>query len=316
MTCALKCKETTKDGKTIKAFVVGKTRTYFRAGALEYLESNRITGLDAQAVAIQKAVRGWLVRKFLVYTPKVKQEEEEAARRAEEERLAALAAEREALDAEMKAELDKCKHEEKAMQRQIETEDEKAEAAAQDFDRLADLAKKEAEDLQTRFKELQSGVSAQKTEQDRLNAKLEANTNLIGVLRKENKKLHKSLEKVQTQYDNLTKNNKKLSAVLDIDSNAEGELEYAQTVNDRVTEAREAAIAENLKMKEDVQKEQMKYMAVAESRLELQRTLANILNIIKDKCSDATLVNDMFAIAHQCEAESKSVMDALESSGV
>lgn len=50
-------------GHSIKAYAVGKTRTYFRAGALEHLASLRIKGFDPAAVKIQKAARGFLVRK-------------------------------------------------------------------------------------------------------------------------------------------------------------------------------------------------------------------------------------------------------------
>lgn len=46
-----------KKGETEQAFVIGKTRTYFRAGALEYLEAERLDGLTNQAVQIQRFVR-------------------------------------------------------------------------------------------------------------------------------------------------------------------------------------------------------------------------------------------------------------------
>ena len=64
LNCALKVKETVNaEGKVAKAYVVGKTKSYFRAGALEYLEANRKSGLDSQAITIQRFARGWLVRK-------------------------------------------------------------------------------------------------------------------------------------------------------------------------------------------------------------------------------------------------------------
>jgi len=55
MTCALRSKEIYDDrGRRVPAFLVGKTRTYFRAGCLEWLESHRMRGLDTQAVTIQR----------------------------------------------------------------------------------------------------------------------------------------------------------------------------------------------------------------------------------------------------------------------
>ena len=313
MTCALKPKETTdKDGKVVKAFVVGKTRTYFRAGALEYLESNRITGLDAQATAIQKVARGWLVRRELVFTPRIKQEEEEAARRAEEERLERLRLEQQELNAKANEEIAAMKKEEKALLRELEREDEKAQKALEDFNQQAELVEAERDDLDKRLKELSDGTEATKMEQERLNYKVDANTKVIEALRKENKKLVKALEKNETIYKELSKNNKKLSDNLNMDTSVEGELEYASTVNDRLLESRTGAVDENAHLKDSVQKEQMKYMAIAESRLELQRTLAYILNTIQDKCADSSLMSDAFAIAHQCEAEAKSIMAALD----
>merc|ERR1712146_830327 len=64
LTCALKPLETVeKDGKVTKAFVIGKTRSYFRMGALEYLEAHRTKALGDQALEIQRYLRGWLIRK-------------------------------------------------------------------------------------------------------------------------------------------------------------------------------------------------------------------------------------------------------------
>merc|ERR1712032_438366 len=61
--CALKPLEKTEEGKTVKAFVVGKTRSYFRMGALEYLEANRTKEMGSQVVSVQRYIRGWFIRK-------------------------------------------------------------------------------------------------------------------------------------------------------------------------------------------------------------------------------------------------------------
>merc|ERR1711935_239468 len=61
---ALKCREEVEDGKTIKAYSVGKTRSYFRLGALEYLEANRTKEMGTQAEAVQRYIRGWLIRRL------------------------------------------------------------------------------------------------------------------------------------------------------------------------------------------------------------------------------------------------------------
>merc|ERR1712183_708848 len=63
LTCALKPLEKTEEGKTVQAFVVGKTRSYFRMGALEFLEGNRAKEMGSQVVSIQRFIRGWFIRK-------------------------------------------------------------------------------------------------------------------------------------------------------------------------------------------------------------------------------------------------------------
>ena len=44
-------------GKVIPAFVVGKTKTFFRPGSLEYLEAERINSMDIMAARIQRCYR-------------------------------------------------------------------------------------------------------------------------------------------------------------------------------------------------------------------------------------------------------------------
>jgi myosin-5 len=123
MTCALKPKEEEIKGKIVKAFVVGKTRTYFRAGALEYLEANRLeSGLDAPAINIQRVARGWLVRKsWLDRLKEAANAEKEKKAEEERKRLEALAKKRAAEEAKRKAEL-KRQREEKARKEREERE--------------------------------------------------------------------------------------------------------------------------------------------------------------------------------------------------
>lgn len=61
LSSALKSLEVKKNGETVKSFVIGNTRAYFRVGALEYLESERLKGLSTWSVEIQRIVRGFLV---------------------------------------------------------------------------------------------------------------------------------------------------------------------------------------------------------------------------------------------------------------
>jgi myosin heavy subunit len=66
--CALKTKANVdENGHVMSAFVVGRTKTFFRSGALEFLESNRMTSLDTKAIIIQRAIRKWLAQLAQTY---------------------------------------------------------------------------------------------------------------------------------------------------------------------------------------------------------------------------------------------------------
>ena len=63
LTTLLKELETTdEDGKVTKAFEIGKSRVYFRTGALEYLEAKRLVALGSFATTIERIVRGFTAR--------------------------------------------------------------------------------------------------------------------------------------------------------------------------------------------------------------------------------------------------------------
>lgn len=56
---ALQELEFERNGNIIRAFVIGKSRTYFRAGSLEFLEAQRLKYLGVWATDIQRIVRGF-----------------------------------------------------------------------------------------------------------------------------------------------------------------------------------------------------------------------------------------------------------------
>lgn len=62
LSMALKSLESEKDGKIVKGFVCGKSRAYFRAGSLEYLENKRLHAFGDLAKDIQRIVRGFITR--------------------------------------------------------------------------------------------------------------------------------------------------------------------------------------------------------------------------------------------------------------
>lgn len=62
LSTALKSLEQKKNGQVVRAFVIGKTRAYFRTGALEHLEAERVRGLSVWAIEIQRIVRGFVAK--------------------------------------------------------------------------------------------------------------------------------------------------------------------------------------------------------------------------------------------------------------
>ena len=62
LTLALREMEFEKNGSKFRAFVMGKTRAYFRAGALEFLEAERMKYLGSYAVTIQTEVRRFVFK--------------------------------------------------------------------------------------------------------------------------------------------------------------------------------------------------------------------------------------------------------------
>jgi myosin heavy subunit len=63
----LKHMETTKtSGEIPKAFTMGKTRSYLRAGSLEYLENECSKVWDRWACKIQKIAHGWLAKRMIL----------------------------------------------------------------------------------------------------------------------------------------------------------------------------------------------------------------------------------------------------------
>merc|ERR1712125_189815 len=166
LSCALRGRIDKETGK--KAYVVGNTRTYFRQGALEYLETNRAAGMDDQAIEIQRAVRGFLARKAFGNTHTRREEEErkrreEVARRKEAElkaREERQRAERKRLEEKARKERDKRERKEKLAKLKQAKEEKEARA------REEAEAKKVVNDLEKQIKDLEKTLAEKKKRND------------------------------------------------------------------------------------------------------------------------------------------------------
>ena len=321
MKCALQNREVVENGRVVAPFVVGKTRTYFRGGSLEFLESNRMRGLDAQAVTIQKAARGWLIRnsgKRSNQRKRFEEAERERLRREEEAQLARLAKESEARRAEAQAEEQALLAEIARVKKEIVQDDQqtsealkKAQAEKDEFEKEnADLVKKTDEDARRKANEPKRILA----QQEKI---LEEQRKMIEMLKRENKKAQKEQDRWIEKVNGVDFN---LSRLLESTSNFEalygeesGEFAKINGKSEslRSTLAKEKALHEDLRTK--VQKAQDDYMTQAEARLELQKTLAHILEKVQDgKIRDRQVIEQAVIIALECEADAKAEMAGLK----
>lgn len=391
LTCALKPMETTEGGKTIKAFVVGKTRSYFRLGALEYLEANRTKEMGSQVVSIQRYIRGWFIRKdhkqadtkrrkaaariqkwydavkkeianaerakkAAVEKKKRDERERKAREKAEakakaalEARLAREKAEREARIAREKAaeEERERKEREKAAKRKKKEE----ESLAKFEKTKAKKIKKHKKDIKAKEKELDDkdkrwnieiselGEECEKAEQgrddileqiakeeaklaaipqlsDKEKKKLSESSEIIGYLRKENKKFRSSTTQLRKDFDTMQENNKRL-----LEANAYAGASFeAMNEQSKKTNSNNSKLMQNLekykkqnrKLKEDLRMRSGYYDAEAQIRVNYQKSMAEIMEMIQDQCDDAQLTEDILVLALECESEAKSELAAAE----
>jgi len=392
LTCALKPLETVeKDGKVTKAFVIGKTRSYFRMGALEYLEAHRTKALGDQALEIQRYLRGWLIRKETMQAEvkrrknaikiqrwyqdakdlidnkeaaraakreKVKKLEREKkarqkaeakakaareARRAKEkkereEREAALRKaeeERERKEREAKAnrerkekesrekfekdkdkKIKKFKKQIKEKEKNLDTKEKRWEEEINELEAEAEKFEKERDDILEEIAKEEAKAAAAPTLTDKEQKKLEQSSEVVTYLRKENKKMRSSTTQLRKDFDTMQENNKRL---LEANAYAGASFEALNEQSKKNNSNNSKLMAnldkykkQNLKLKEDLRMRQGYYDAEAEIRVNYQKAMAEIMEMIQDQCDDAQLTEDILVLALECESEAKSELAAAE----
>jgi len=317
MECCLKEREI--DGK--KQYVVGKTRTYFRAGALEFLEANRAAGLEGQAISIQRFGRGYIVRQKMKALLKGKNDEIKAEKKQREgkreKRREQFVKEKEKREEVFKRGVIGKEAEKVVIKEKIVESDKVKEIKVQQ----AKVRVKTAETQTVSYQEKTSDSAKKlilepKKQAAAAKKRVESNTAQINDLKKVNKRLKKENDKVGKQFKELKKNNKKLMKTNQLaggnfeDENSD--LKEVHDSNEDFLDKLDASKDKNRDLKADCQEKQKEYMSVAESRLEFQKTLGRILTLIQDNCDDRHLIQETQSIALDCETESKSIMAELE----
>jgi myosin-5 len=341
-----------KTGKPKTIFCVGKTRSYFKMGALEYLESHRSSGLEVHAVMMQRVARSYLARRQILGSQRAKKMGvfiiQKWVRRMSAKMKAKIECEKArkvmaTLIAKRKKEA-----EENAWKLQLEEEIKERERASnreyQKYDDRIEELDQQMKDADTRYQERQAEATERMNEakndfeeqkmrletEVRMAAqepakiaaaqktKLEESGKLIAFLQKENKKLKSANDKAKKEMKKVKETNDRLvkaneSAGQSFEMlNNQSKKLSGNTKN--INENIEKFKKANAKLREDLKARQQFYNAEAQIRLQYQKTLAQILDVFQDNCKDPDLVEDVVCVALECESEAKSLLAAAEAS--
>jgi len=339
-----------KTGKPFTIALVGKTRSYFKMGVLEFLESHRSSGLEEFAVAIQRIARGFITRNRIngsandrkngVYMvqrwwremisknraakeaekERKRQEKEEAKRKQEqEEREWREKIDRETREAEESAKKEYRKYDNRLeeLDGQLRDAESRYKERCEDLNDRLNQAKEEAEELKTKLEDELMFAAAEPAKQAAAQkTKLEESKKLIAFLQKENKKLKSSNDKAKKEYKKLKETNERLVAANESAGQSFSMLENQSRKLNNGTASVNSNIEKfknaNAKLREDLKARQAFYNAEAQIRLQYQKTLAQILDVFQDNCKDADLVEDVVCVALECESEAKALLAAAE----
>lgn len=339
-----------KTGKPFTISLVGKTRSYFKMGVLEFLESHRSSGLEVYAVAIQRIARGFIARNRIngsqnarkngiyiiqrwwrnMLAKKRALKEAEAMRkkqaklaakrqREREEREWQEKIDRETRESEASAKKEYTKYENRLdeLNDQLREAEERYNERCEDLNDRLNSAKEEAEDLKTKLEdEIMYAAQGPAKQAAAQKTKLEESKKLIAFLQKENKKLKSSNDKAKKEYKKLKETNERLVSANESAGQSFNMLQnQSKKLNNNTASVNsniEKFKAANAKLREDLKARQAFYNAEAQIRLQYQKTLAQILDVFQDNCKDADLVEDVVCVALECESEAKALLAAAE----
>jgi len=151
---------------------------------------------------------------------------------------------------------------------------------------------------------------------DKDKKKLQDSSEIIAYLRKDNKKMRSSTTQYRKDYDTMQENNKRL-----LEANAYAGASFeAMNEQSKKSNSNNSKLLQNLskykkqnqKLKEDLRMRSGFYDAEAQIRVNYQKSMAEIMEMIQDQCDDAQLTEDILVLALECESEAKSELAAAE----
>ncbi|KAG7372107.1 myosin C [Nitzschia inconspicua] len=322
----------------VKAFVIGRSKAYFRGGALEYLESMRLKALEIPATKIQAVFRGHLARTVVERRRKKEQQEMynfyngRAARIQSMVRMWLAQKERDKLyvkliKAQAKA-LKKQKKQKKldnaaiTIQRHLRGSYIRRRYAAvfaklkerlsllDKIDRIQKKVNKVKKNRKKELEQAQRGIDIDHGrdiwEASQLHIEdieLSEAAQAIELLQGEHKELQIKLKTqvavlkpLQKNFDKLMEENKKLRE----------DFQQAHERNERTKKANQDLITrhedmekQTAKLKEELANLSKMYAPAANGRLDFQMGLNDILEMIRDRCDDGELVEEVFNLGQQ-----------------
>jgi myosin V len=312
----LKSKQVTTKGKIVKAFVVGTTRTYFRAGALEWLESHRMRNLDVQAVTIQRLVRGWYIRHMLRFSILQKQRDDEAR---EAERSAEIDRKARQTQEEIERKIARLLSQKRMVERIAELEQfikqhdrERDNLICAGYERIKKTKVEIEEMMASMTLEGEHAVKERVIELVEQDKRIDENAKLIAYLRKENirarkehEKFSKKLRAEKQRRDMVETSHHDLSESVDCaEELAIQEVKSHAAVKKKLEEVKNMA---NMASK-DVLNHQKEYLDEAKKRLELQKIVARLVLLTQETVASRNVVEEVVIIALSAESTSKAIM--------
>jgi len=152
---------------------------------------------------------------------------------------------------------------------------------------LEEIAKKEAK------------IAVVPTLSDKDKKKLAASSDIAAYLRKENKKLRKSTAQMRKDNKRLLEAN----AFARASFGAQNEQLKNNNSNNSVLKKYKE---QNSKLKEDLQMRQAFCDAEGKIRVNYQKAIAEIMEMIQDQCDDEKLTEDVLVMALECESQIKN----------
>jgi len=383
MYAALKGVEVEKEGTIVKGYVCGKTRTYFRAGSLEYLENRRLSAFGDLAIDIQRIARGFVQKSKYVRIRKaaiivqaqfrfifsysrfqeiraasviiqcwvrasfskdelVKLRRNDRARRVQclwrmvvartyfkQCRAASVkiqaflrgARQRPTYRAALAEAIEEAKLENqlKTLQRRLEEEEAKRIEAEKRAEEGSTTTKtvvvyKDTEGDTSEEKKMDVPANVVVNPVQTQKSLIDESGKMLEYLRKEVFKLRSQNSQLRADNDVMRENNQRLT-----DANASAGASFAalnqhakqlsktnaklqQDVIKFKQQSHNLSLAQ-VELKEELKMKQGTYIAEVHSRLQYQKTMASIVDLIQDNCRDHRLVEDVLAMSDDCESD-------------